>query len=105
MPDPGGGLYCATAGTPSRSSRLDTSRNDRILGEGPVFKGQVDAHQVLVDNAAGAKVHVADLGVAHLPLGQSYGATAGLELGFGIAACEAIVKWSSAKVDCRHRGV
>jgi hypothetical protein len=59
----------------------------------------------LVDNAAGAKVHVADLGIAHLPLGQAYGATAGFELAFGITPTKAVVKWSSGEVYSRHRRV
>ncbi|MNS83772.1 hypothetical protein D3C72_1175740 [compost metagenome] len=45
---------------------------DFILEEAAVTDGHVDARELLVHDAPGAHVHVADLGVAHLPLGQAH---------------------------------
>ena len=46
--------------------------DERRVGEEiAVADALVDARQVLVDDAAGAHVHVADFGVAHLPGGQA----------------------------------
>ena len=41
-----------------------------VLGQRAVLDRGVDARQVLGDDRAGPQVEVADLGVAHLPLGQ-----------------------------------
>ena len=40
-------------------------------GQGAVLDGQIDAHDVLIDDAPGSEVQVADLGVAHLSVGQT----------------------------------
>ena len=42
-----------------------------VLEEGPVGDRVVDAQQVLLDHGAGAEVEMADLRVAHLPVGQA----------------------------------
>ncbi len=55
----------------------ESRAQDGVLGERAVRDRLVDAHQVLLDDRAGAKVQVADLGVAHLPFGQSHGRSAG----------------------------
>src|SRR6185312_16758513 len=52
----------------------------RVAGERAVRAGVVDARQVLTHDGAGAEVEVADLGVAHLPVRQSYRTAAGGEL-------------------------
>ena len=60
--------------SPSRctSPRAALERADerRVLEEGAVLDRVVDAHQVLVEHAAGADRQMADLGVAHLPGGR-----------------------------------
>ncbi len=61
-----------------------------VLGEHAVENGIVDARQVLTDNRAGAKVEVADLGVAHLPLGQPDGAPGGGECGVRVGGPQLI---------------
>ena len=43
-------------------------------GQRAVGHGVADAHEVLRDDASGADVEVADLGVAHLAVGQPHGA-------------------------------
>ena len=43
----------------------------RVLHDAAVLAGAVDLHQVLVDDAAGADVEVAHLGVTHLSVGQT----------------------------------
>ena len=52
-----------------------------VFKEAAVGHGVGDPGQVLVDHAARADVGVADLAVAHLPLGQTHGEPRGLELG------------------------
>ncbi len=42
-----------------------------VLGERAVRDGFIDARQVLHDDAAGADIHVADLGIPHLARGQA----------------------------------
>ena len=42
-----------------------------MLGQRAVLDGVVDARQVGHGDAAGAEIHVADLGIAHLALGQA----------------------------------
>ncbi len=49
----------------------DQLRQDRAPGQRPVGDGIVDARQVRHGDPAGAEVHVADLGIAHLALGQA----------------------------------
>ncbi len=51
------------------------------LGEAAVGDGVADAHQLLVYHPAGADVHVADLRVAHLPVGQADIAAGGVQEG------------------------
>ena len=51
--------------------RGDRLGEDRVGRERAVLDRIVDARQVGHGNAAGAEVHVADLGIAHLPLGQT----------------------------------
>ncbi len=57
----------------------------RVLEKITVADALVDAREVLVDDAAGAHVHVADLGVAHLARRQADGFARGDELGVRIA--------------------
>ena len=52
--------------------------------------GDVDLHQVLVHHAAGAEVHVADLGVAHLAVGQADELAAGLQVAHRILGPEGV---------------
>ena len=54
-----------------------------VLEEAAVGDRVVDPGQVLLDDGAGAEVEVADLGVAHLPLGKADVAPLGRELGVG----------------------
>src|SRR5438477_9801995 len=48
--------------------------------------------KILKDDAAGAQIEMADFGVAHLALRQTYVGAAGAELAAGIIAIELIVK-------------
>ena len=62
-----------------------------VLGLGAVTDGEVDAGEFLVNDAAGAEVEVADLGISHLALGQADFQAAGLESAPGIVLIETIV--------------
>ncbi|MNJ81652.1 hypothetical protein D3C77_805620 [compost metagenome] len=44
----------------------------RVAEELAITNGLGDAGEVLVDDTAGTEVHVADLGVAHLPVRQAH---------------------------------
>ncbi|MNV82321.1 hypothetical protein D3C71_1760470 [compost metagenome] len=56
---------------------IDQVEQRRIGGELAGGDRPVDAREVLVHHAAGAEVHVAHFGVAHLPLGQADGGPRG----------------------------
>ena len=60
----------------------------------------VDLDEVLVDNAAGAEVHVTDLGVAHLAVGQADVFAACLEVAEGIFLAQAVDERLALGVDC-----
>ena len=49
-----------------------------------ITNGNVDALQLLVYNAARAQIQVAHLRIAHLPVGQAHGLTAGNQLGMRV---------------------
>ena len=52
-----------------------------MRGQRAVVDRIVDARQVLRHHPAGADIHVADFGIAHLPVGQADGAAGGLQQG------------------------
>ena len=71
------GVHVARAGQPEQVQRAAArlgglNRRDQplILVERAVGDRLVDAHDVLIDDAARAQVEVSDLAVAHLPVGQ-----------------------------------
>ncbi len=59
------------AGAAALLQGRDQLGQDRMPGERAVLDGIVDARQLGHGDAAGAEVHVADLGIAHLALGQA----------------------------------
>ena len=59
------------AGTAVLLQGGDQLGQDRVLGQRAVVDGLVDARQVGHGDPAGAEIHVADLGIAHLALGQA----------------------------------
>ena len=61
-----------------------------IVEELVVADGHVDLDQVLVDDAAGAEVHMANLGVAHLPVRQADVFAAGLQVAGRIFRTQAV---------------
>ena len=69
-----GGVHAAVGDEPDQVHALGASLQRRlqhlVLGQRAVLDRRVDAREVLRDDRAGAEVEVADLGVAHLPLGQ-----------------------------------
>ena len=66
---------------PSRDRTVDRLGEHRVLEERAVLDREVDARELLVDDAAGADVEVTDLGVAHLALGQPDGEPRRAQLG------------------------
>ena len=64
----------AGAAPPALARRRAGLPQRLVLEEAAVGDGLVDAHQVLLDDRARAEVQVADLGVAHLAVGQADGA-------------------------------
>ena len=71
-----------------------------VLEKGMLAAGDVDLDEVLIDDAAGAEVHVSYLGVAHLSVGQADVFAAGLEMGHGIFCAEAVDEGRALRVDC-----
>src|SRR6185369_4963558 len=72
------GVDVARAGQPHEVQRparalggVDRLADDRVRVESAVLDAEVDADDVLVDDAPGAQVQVADLAVAHLSVGQA----------------------------------
>ena len=63
----------------------------RIFKEGTVFDRICDQRQILIDDAAGTDIEVADFAVAHLSLRQADSLAAAQQLGIGIR-CEEVVK-------------
>ena len=61
-------------------------------GELILADGLLDAGEVLVDDSAGAEVEVADLGVAHLSLGEADVFAAGGEGGLGVGLVEVLME-------------
>ena len=69
-------VHAAVADSPIRCTRSApriASRSTSFSASEPSRDRLVDARQVLLDDRAGAEVEVADLAVAHLPLGQPDG--------------------------------
>jgi hypothetical protein len=62
----------------------------RQAGDRPVRDGAADAGQVLHHDPAGANIQVADLGIAHLALGQPDIRAAGAQEGAGAGGPEAV---------------
>ena len=79
------------AGAAALLQRRDQLGQDRVLGERAVLDGVVDARQVRHGDAAGAEVHVADLGIAHLALGQADEALGGVDQALRAGRDQAIV--------------
>ena len=69
----------------------DSFLQNLVFREGAVTDGEVDAGEFLVNDAAGAEVEVADLGISHLALGQADLQAAGLESAPGIVLIETVV--------------
>ena len=69
----------------------------RGLGEAAVGDRVADAHQFLLHHAAGADVHVADLGVAHLAVGQADVAAGGVQQGVRAGLPQAGRRWACAR--------
>ena len=70
-----------------------------VLHQLVLAAGDVDLHQVLIYDAAGAEVHMSDLGVAHLAVRQAHVLAAGLEVRHWIFCAEAIDKRSPLAID------
>jgi hypothetical protein len=65
--------------------------------ERAVFDPGVDAHEVLHDHAAGAEIHVPDLGIAHLTGRQTDMAFGGLQEGRRMQPAQAVQIGSAGK--------
>ena len=70
---------------------LNRVGEDGVGEEAAVLDGGVAAGDVHVDDAPGAEVEVADLGVTHLPVGEADVVLAGADEGVGVGAEEVVV--------------
>ena len=71
-----------------------------VLQEFVLTARDVYLYKVLVHHAAGAKVHVADLGVAHLAVREAYIFTAGLKVAGGIFGTDGVDIGGAFGPDC-----
>ena len=70
---------------------LPDGRVEGLVAEkGAILDRSVDAHEVLEDDPPGAEVGVPDLGIPHLPLGQTHCEARGVEGRVGIALVEEV---------------
>ena len=92
---------------PRRDSRAEpqAARRARVLEEAAVRDRVVDPRQVLLDDRPRAEVEVADLGVAHLPVGKADVPPRGRERRVRIGAPELVEDraCSPARWRCRAR--
>ncbi|KAF5035383.1 hypothetical protein DSECCO2_586260 [anaerobic digester metagenome] len=74
----------------TRHRRLGQVHEGGVDGQGAVLDGQIDAHDVLIDDASGPEVEVPDLGVAHLSVGQAHVAPHALQFPAGVFGQEPV---------------
>jgi hypothetical protein len=65
---------------------------DGVLEEVAVADGFVDACDVLINNASGPEIEVADFGITHLPAGQADVLATAAEFTHGIGGVEVVVE-------------
>ena len=70
-----------------------------VLKELVLTSSDVDLHEILINDAAGAKVEVTYLRVTHLALWKTYGLTTSLECAHRIVLAESLNVRSSLSVD------
>lgn len=75
----------------------------RIPCQRTVLHRLANLDQVLINHPAGPDIHVAYLRIAHLPLGQSYRQTRGIQLRMGIFVVKAVDIGRMGLVYGRHR--
>ena len=77
-------------GTAGGDGGIDGCGQHGVAGQLVVLDGLGDAREVLIDDAPGAEVHVADFGVAHLAVGQPDILAVGVQQGGGIALLQRV---------------
>ena len=78
---------------------IDRATDGRIVEELAVANGLGHPGEVLVHDAAGAEVHMADLGVAHLPVRQAHVHAAAGDQTMGLGGAQVIVHRRVGSVD------
>src|SRR5258708_39540194 len=84
------------AASPERSNEAGEAL---VPGERTVFDRPVDARQLLQHDPPGADIHVANLGIAHLTLGQPDKEFARLQQGMWAGRQEAMPVWRLRQLD------
>ena len=72
---------------------LDNFLEDRITVESAILNSEIDAGELLIDDATCAEIEMSYLGVSHLALGQADLEPARLESGLGVSGVELIMHW------------
>lgn len=72
---------------------LDNFLEDRITVESAILNGEIDAGELLIDDATCAEIEMSHLGVSHLALRQADLESARLESGLGVSGVELIMHW------------
>ena len=70
---------------------LDNFLEDRIAVESAILNGEIDAGELLIDDATCAEIEMAHLRVSHLAFGQADLEPARLESGLGVGGVELIM--------------
>ena len=72
---------------------LDNFLEDRITVESAILNSEIDAGELLIDDATCAEIKMSHLGVSHLALGQADLEPARLKSGLGVGGVELIMHW------------
>ena len=72
---------------------LDNFLEDRITVESAILDGEIDAGELLIDDATCAEIEMSYFGIPHLAFGQADLESARLESGLGVGGVELIMHW------------
>ena len=72
---------------------LENFLKDRVTVESAILNGEIDAGELLIDDATCAEIEMSYFGIPHLAFGQADLESARLESGLGVGGVELIMHW------------